>query len=156
MKSNPAPTEANPQGAREDPYPDPRGGFLARLEELGDILAHLAQLQLPPVPQQLYPRDRQLQQRLAVPRRNGISSQNETRNSLWVPRTRGPAQSKGGEEGRGGEGGRAYHFAPRKPPPLLKKASSIDMVDRREWEGRKAVACAWLAVQPGDPDLFLS
>jgi hypothetical protein len=105
MKSNPAPTEANPQGAREDPYPDPRGGFLARLEELGDILAHLAQLQLPPVPQQLYPRDRQLQQRLAVPRRNGISSQNETRNSLWVPRTRGPAQSKGGEEGRGGREG---------------------------------------------------
>lgn len=47
-------------------HPDPRGGLLARLEQLGDVPAHLAQLQLPPVPQQLYPRDRQLQQRLAL------------------------------------------------------------------------------------------
>ena len=47
-------------------HPDSGGGFLAGLEELGDVPAHLAQLQLPAVPQQLYPRDGQLEQRLAL------------------------------------------------------------------------------------------
>jgi len=47
-------------------HPDPRSGLLPRLEELGDVPPHLAELQLPPVPQQLDPRDRQLQQRLAL------------------------------------------------------------------------------------------
>lgn len=49
-----------------NPYPDSRGGLLAGLEQLGDVPPHLPQLQLPPVPQQLDPRDRQLQQRLAT------------------------------------------------------------------------------------------
>lgn len=47
-------------------HPDSRGGLLAGLEQLGDVPPHLPQLQLPPVPQQLDPRDRQLQQRLAL------------------------------------------------------------------------------------------
>lgn len=47
-------------------HPDSGGGVLAGLEELGDVPAHLAQLQLPAVPQQLYPRDGQLEQRLAL------------------------------------------------------------------------------------------
>lgn len=47
-------------------HPDPGGGLLSCLEQLGDVPPHLAQLQLPPVPQQLDPRDRQLQQRLAL------------------------------------------------------------------------------------------
>lgn len=63
-------------------YPDSRGGLLAGLEKLGDVLAHLAQLQLPAVPQQLYPRDGQLEQRLAVcvPRGSGKGpNRNQTR-----------------------------------------------------------------------------
>jgi len=47
-------------------HPDPRSGLLPRLEQLGDVPPHLAQLQLPAVPQQLDPRDRQLQQCLAL------------------------------------------------------------------------------------------
>ena len=53
-------------GTRGSTYPDPRSGLLPRLEQLGDVPPHLAQLQLPAVPQQLDPRDRQLQQRLAA------------------------------------------------------------------------------------------
>lgn len=55
-------------------HPDSGGGLLAGLEELGDVPAHLAQLQLPPVPQQLYPRDGQLEQRLALGAAEGAAA----------------------------------------------------------------------------------
>lgn len=55
-------------------HPDSRGGLLPGLEELGDVPAHLAQLQLPAVPQQLYPRDRQLEQRLALGAAEGAAA----------------------------------------------------------------------------------
>ena len=122
----------------EEAYPDPGGGLLAGLEELGDVPAHLAQLQLPPVPQQLYPRDRQLQQRLAARAHtptHDIRIKTNQRESThcklpgtWLLQEDGSP----GEQGKKKNGAR-YHLAPRKPPPppLLKKASSIDMAHRR-------------------------
>lgn len=125
-QSNPSKSPRH-ERKRENPYPDSRGGFLPRLEELGDVFPHLAQLQLPPVPQQLYPRDRQLQQRLAVHRINRNNIKLNTRRTKTGTRA---AQSTGREGGR--DRARAYHLAPRKPPPpLLKKASSIDMASYR-------------------------
>ena len=74
-------------GTRGSTYPDPRSGLLPRLEQLGDVPPHLAELQLPPVPQQLDPRDRQLQQRLAAPRPPAHSAREPNQNWNHTNRT---------------------------------------------------------------------
>jgi hypothetical protein len=55
-------------------YPDARGHVLVGLEQLRDLAAHLAHLRLLPVPQQLDPRHRHPQRRLAA----NITTTNQT------------------------------------------------------------------------------
>ena len=104
-------------------------GLLPRLEELGDVPPHLAELQLPPVPQQLDPRDRQLQQRLAAPRPPAHSAREPNQNWNHTNRTDNQSSTRNPPPQKRRNPARTYHLAPRKPPPPppLKKASSIDM-----------------------------
>ena len=116
-------------------YPDPRSGLLPRLEKLGDVPPHLAELQLPPVPQQLDPRDRQLQQRLAAPRPPAHSAREPNQNWNHTNRTDNQSSTRNPPPQKRRNPARTYHLAPRKPPPPppLKKASSIDMAPGEGW-----------------------
>lgn len=47
-------------------YPNASSGFLTGFKKLGNVTAHLSYLNLSPVPQQLYPRNRQFQKCFTV------------------------------------------------------------------------------------------